>query len=290
MSLTPKTIQIFLPSGDPRGIRVAEITTRILQVLEIPRSLLQDFLKMQESEKVGLYYLIGGSESGEPTVYVGQTGELRQRLRQHNTDPKKEFWERALVLISRTDSLTQTHATFLEWCSLKRVREAGRYADENGNAGSKPHTPAPLEADCLEIFASASILLATLGYPLFSPLVSQDPNTGTAQRYFCRGPGTRGSGMYTPEGFVVFKGSRGRRESVQSIDGTAAGRARERLFATDVVRIDGDTVIFEKDHLFPSPSAAATALMGRSANGWIAWKTDTGQTLDNVERKTEVEA
>ena len=37
MTATPKTIQIFLPGGDPRGLRVAEITTRIVQVIEVPR-------------------------------------------------------------------------------------------------------------------------------------------------------------------------------------------------------------------------------------------------------------
>ena len=47
MTATPKTIQIFLPGGDPRGIRVAEITTRIVQVIEGPRSLRPDFLKMR---------------------------------------------------------------------------------------------------------------------------------------------------------------------------------------------------------------------------------------------------
>jgi hypothetical protein len=31
MSSTPKKIQIFLPSGKPHGIRIAEITTRIVQ-------------------------------------------------------------------------------------------------------------------------------------------------------------------------------------------------------------------------------------------------------------------
>jgi len=30
MTNSPKTIQIFLPSGEPRGIRIAEITTRIV--------------------------------------------------------------------------------------------------------------------------------------------------------------------------------------------------------------------------------------------------------------------
>lgn len=34
----PQTIQIFLPNGDPRGMRVAEITTRIVRVIEVPRS------------------------------------------------------------------------------------------------------------------------------------------------------------------------------------------------------------------------------------------------------------
>ena len=35
MTSTPKTIQIFLPSGEPHGIRIAEITTRIVQVIEV---------------------------------------------------------------------------------------------------------------------------------------------------------------------------------------------------------------------------------------------------------------
>lgn len=34
MTLTPKTIQIYLPGGDPRGILVAGVTTRIVQVTQ----------------------------------------------------------------------------------------------------------------------------------------------------------------------------------------------------------------------------------------------------------------
>ena len=56
----PQTIQIFLPSGDPRGIRVAEITTRIVRVIEIPRSKLADFLKMPEAQQRSGYSLVGG--------------------------------------------------------------------------------------------------------------------------------------------------------------------------------------------------------------------------------------
>ena len=65
--MRPQTIQIFLPAGDPRGMRVAEITTRIVRVIEVPRSQLADFIKMPKSQQVGVYFLMGElSEAGLP--------------------------------------------------------------------------------------------------------------------------------------------------------------------------------------------------------------------------------
>ncbi|HEY9278078.1 MAG TPA: GIY-YIG nuclease family protein [Methylotenera sp.] len=284
MNIAPKTIQIFLPSGDPRGIRVAEITTRIVQVIEVPRSLLQDFIKLPESDQVALYFLIGESEDGaEQKVYVGQTGDVRARLTKHNKE--KEFWERALVLISRTNSLTQTHSLFLEWHCLQAIRKAGRYTDENGNGGSKPHTPPPLQADCLEIFETGQALLATLGYPLFDAVAAPVAASSSEELFYCKASGATGRGLYTQEGFVVLKDSVGRKENVPSIIGTAGERLRNRLIETGVMRIEDQTVVFNKDHLFRSPSMAALALMGRTCNGWVDWKTEDGRTLDVVKRQ-----
>jgi hypothetical protein len=288
MNATPKTIQIFLPSGDPRGIRIAEITTRIVQVIEVPRSLLQDFLKMDESNQVSLYFLFGDAGDGsDPSVYVGQTGDLRARLVSHNQ--KKDFWQRALVLISRTNSLTQTHALFLEWHSLQAARKAGRYADENGNSGSKPHTPAPLEADCHEIFDTGRTLLATLGYPIFEAVAAQVAGTKTTAKdadevFFLKATNTDARGLYTPEGFVVLKSSTGRRANVASIVGTAHERFRNKLIEASVMEERGENVVFLKDHLFGSPSAAACALLGRTANGWLEWKRSDGATLHALKR------
>lgn len=283
MNLTPKTIQIYLPGGDPRGIRVAEITTRIVQVIEVPRSLLQQFLVMDESQQVAVYFLIGESEDGtERKAYVGQTGDLRARLSKHHKD--KDFWQKALVLISRTNSLAQTHALFLEWHCLQAIRKAGRYIDENGNSGSKPHTPPPMAADCLEIFETGSTLLATLGYPLFDALSKPTDNGDAEQVFVCTASGANGRGLYTEEGFVVLKGSRGRLKNVPSIAGTAGANLRSRLLENGVMRAEGVGVVFEKDHLFRSPSMAALALMGRTCNGWIDWKTEDGRTLDEVKR------
>lgn len=288
MTPRPKTIQIFLPGGDPRGIRVAELTTRIVQLIEVPRSLLADFLKMPESNQVAVYFLVSQAESGDGrNVYIGQSGDLRNRLASHNKT--KDFWERALVLISRTNSLTQTHALFLEWHCIQACREAGRYADENGNSGSKPHTPAPLEADCLEVFDTGHALMSTLGHPIFDPIAEASESANDNELFWCTSSGANGRGLYTQEGFVVLQGSVGRLENVPSIVGTSDERFRNKLLESGAMRAEGDTVRFDKDHLFRSPSAAAIALTGRTANGWIEWKNKDGKTLDAIKRQSAPE-
>lgn len=185
--------------------------------------------------------------------------------------------------MSLTNNLTQTHALFLEWSSLKEAREAGRYALENGNAGARPHTPPPLEADCHEIQDTARVLLATLGYPLFEPLVRADAPE-RREVFFCRSGGAEGRGVYTPEGFVVLKGSKGRRASVPSIQGTGDAQFREQLIASGVLQAEGERVVVTRDHVFGSPSRAALALLGRTANGWLEWKNAEGRTLHEVKR------
>lgn len=284
MTPSPKTIQIYLPGGDPRGIRVAEVTTRIMQVIEVPRSLLPTFLAMPESAQVAVYFLVGESDDGtERRVYVGQSGDLPTRLKDHNK--AKPFWQRALVLVSRTHNLTQTHALFLEWHSLQAIRAAGRFTDENGNGGSRPHTPPPMEADCLEMFDTGRTLLATLGFSLFDPVASAGAAGQAAEVFVCEASGTKGRGQYTEEGFVVLQGSVGRLQNVPSIQGTSVQNARQLLLEQGVMRAEGDTVVFQRDHLFGSPSMAAMALLGRTANGWQEWKTPEGRTLDEVKRQ-----
>ncbi len=283
----PQTIQIVLPAGDPRGMRVAEITTRIVRVIEVPRSQLADFLKMPEAQQVGVYFLMGElSEAGLPRVYIGQSGNVGNRLVQHNQN--KDFWNRALVVISLTNSMTQTHALFLEWFAIAEANKAGRYSLENGNTGARPHTPAPLEADCHEIHETAATLLATLGQPIFEALTDTPTAKNEKELFYCKGSGADGVGEYTTEGFVVHKGSRGRTEVAPSIQGTTQERLRNQLVTEGVMTAGDGMLTFTRDHLFTSPSLAACIVMGRAANGWIEWKAANGKTLDELKRQTVV--
>lgn len=275
-----QTIQIFLPSADPQGIRVASITTRIVRLIDVPRSLLGDFLEMPEAGQVGVYFLFGEDPaSTQPQVYIGQTGALAERLTRHHQ--QKEFWSRALVAISLTNNLTSTHALFLEWLALKAASDAGRYRIENDTAGSRPHTPPPLEAECHELHDTIRVLMATLGYPLFEPLIrrAQATTAETDAILYCTASEADARGMETEEGFVVLKGSTGRSETVPTFERYGYLRVRERLHQQGIITTAGDRIRFEKDYLFASPSAAAACVTGRTANGLIEWKDADGRTL-----------
>ena len=127
----PQTIQIFLPAGDPRGMRVAEITTRIVRVIEVPRSQLADFLKLPEAQQVGVYFLMGElSEAGLPRAYIGQSGNMGNRLAQHNQG--KDFWNRAMVPSRRTACYARSH----EAGASRQGFSAGQQEPADAEAGS----------------------------------------------------------------------------------------------------------------------------------------------------------
>jgi hypothetical protein len=74
-------------------------------------------------------------------------------------------------------------------------------------------------------------------------------------------------------------------ENVASIQGTSNQRFRDKLVTEGILAAQGGMRVFTRDHLFTSPSMAAVALHGRSANGWVEWKAANGRTLDELKRQ-----
>lgn len=300
MTTRPQTIQIFLPHGDPSGIRQAEITTRTVRVFDVPRTQVADFLLMPESRQVGLYFLFGPQDEDTPECYIGQSGNVGRRLGQNVA--AKDFWERAFIAVSLTDSWTDTHVGFMEWNSIQTASASGRYTLLNANSASNRHTPLPLESDCHEYLETISVLLATLGKPVLEPLKriasrSQQniepvlplaPIVTDAQpmdlRLQLRQRGCIAEGVLSSEGLIVLAGSQG-----NAVDrpGVPLGikRLRERLVSQGIASVTGDSLILNRDHLFSSPSYAASALVGSSQNGRTAWKDTAGRTLKEIEEQ-----
>ncbi|MGE9268967.1 MAG: GIY-YIG nuclease family protein [Verrucomicrobiales bacterium] len=279
MKKTAKTIQLFLPDGNPRGVKIAEITSRTIQVISVPRAQLDFAIGRPELSNVGTYYLFGDSETGNlPQLYIGEAEDCASRLKQHHKS--KDWWTTALVCISKTADFTKAHVKYLEWHAHQVAGEVGRYRIENGNTPPKAHISEPVEADLMDHFATMNVLCATLGYPLFDKLVKS--STRRKDLLFCLGKKAQAKGEYSEDGLTVFSGSIANRNFVRSSHAYLS-TYREGLLNDGILEVvDEDTLRFVKDHAFNSPSQAAGIVLARNANGWIEWKFDDGRTLDSL--------
>lgn len=273
----PKTIQIFLPDGNARGIRIAEITSRTVQAIQIPRSRLDEASSRQEAQNVGIYFLFGEDEkTGLPMVYIGESEDCLNRIKQHNR--RIGFWESAVVITSKTNSFTKSHIKYLEWYCHEQALDINRYTVYNSMAPVKSFISEQMEADLMDNYETIKVLVSTLGFPFLEKVVIKKQ---PSEMLYCTGRGAKGIGQYTDDGFIVFKGSTSQPKLVPSA-GTFEKNTRNRLLDSNTIEMQGNLYVFVKNYLFPSPSQAAVAILGRSANGWLKWKDSEGRTLDEL--------
>lgn len=279
MKGTGTTIQIFLPDGNPRGLKIAEITSRTVSAVLIPRSKLNDAAKRDELNHVGVYLLFGNEES-IPKVYIGEAENCLNRLKQHNKS--KDFWTHAIAFTSKTHYFTKTHIKFLEWLGCEVATKAKRYSLENNNSPSKPHVSESVEADLYDNFETMKILSSTLGYPVFDEI--RKPKI--TEIIVCKGKDAYAEGEYTEDGLTVFSGGKCNLVESETAGSWVVGM-RKRLKESGVLIEKDGVLIFTSDYVFSSPSGSAVVVLARRANGWLEWKYKDGKTLDEVKRQSD---
>jgi hypothetical protein len=111
---TAKTVQIYLPTGEPRGIRIADITTRRVLAVLIPRSELAAGMLRGALDHPGVYFLFGEDEDGAKSiVYIGQTEDARKRFVAHNKT--KTFWKTVIFYyVSKSQNFTWADIRYFE--------------------------------------------------------------------------------------------------------------------------------------------------------------------------------
>lgn len=274
-----KTIQIFIPDGNPRSVKITDITSRTVQAILLPRSKLDYAASRNELNNVGVYFLIGNpDDETQPLLYVGEAKDCLFRLRQQNKD--KDFWNAALVIVSKTQFFTKTHIKFLEWYCYSESEKAGRYRLENPTVPTKTFVSESMEADLLDNFDTIKVLVSTLGYPIFDQIKKPEKK----EILICKGKEAYAEGEYTEDGLVVFAESKCNLKETRTAGSWVVGM-RKKLIKARILIQDGNVYKFTADHIFSSPTAAATTVLARSANGWREWKYTNGKTLDEVKRQ-----
>jgi hypothetical protein len=276
----PFSIRIFVPGGDPDGLRLVEKSNWTGVGVVFNRSNFKQVVGRPECERTGVYVLVGGSEdSALPTIYVGEGDPVKDRLTQHQQ--KKDFWDWAVYFVTKDNSLNKAHVQHLESRLHDLARSAKQCNLDNAVAPAPPTLSEAERADVESFLLDILSICPLLGLSVFEKAEGLHRGTDTLM-LFISAKGVTASGYEDPRGFVVCKGSE------FFTDETPSSHAylrtlRKDLVSKGVVSEERGRLRFNQDHVFTSPSTAAGVVLGRNSNGRETWKTEDGRTLKQVQ-------
>lgn len=285
-----KSVRLFLADGTPGGLLTAEIMNRNGHVVAVSRSDLGALLKRPEAIRTGIYILLGDDPDsmGGSLAYIGEGDDVSKRRYQHSRSQEqggKDFWERAILLTSKEANLTKAHARYLESRLISLALKASRALLVNGTA------PAPLPLPESDIFdmeyfiAQAKIALPVLDVNLFrnTTLVTKSHDALSTPEFVkdsvspifelrSKEHGFVATAQEIDGEFIVLEGSTVRNSWNGVDDGYKSLREKLEQDGTIEISVSGAVAQFKRNKVFASPSAGATVVTGRSANGRNEWK------------------
>ena len=282
-----RSLELFFIDGRPDGILTAEVFNWTGHVLMTPRTRIAAALSRTEAAHTGVYVLIG-ERDGEPLAYVGESDNIRERIKNH--DAKKDWWETAVLITTAANNLHKAHVRYLEARLVARAKEVGRVPLDNGTNPAAMGLSEAAQANMESFLDYLWMVLPALRIDMF--LQHAKPR-GTVQaeraeeaapefELVNRKHGLHATATLLDGEFVVLEGSTARRQWA-SAHKSYADLHRE-LQTAGVLVPQGEVCVFTSSYGFSSPSAAAAVVHGRPANGRIDWHVrNTQQTYHDWE-------
>ena len=281
-----RSVRLFLVEGTATGLITAEIMNWTGHVLAGPRSGLPAFLKRPELDRTGVYFLTGPDPEDPDTLqlYIGESDNVRKRLIQHNSDKKKDYWERTCVVTSKDQNITKAHARYLESRLIAIANAAGTVTVVNGNAPPPVALPEADESDMEFFLDQLRLILPVLGLD-FMRLHKATPGTMTdatekpgqadvAPLFWLASKkhGLEAQAREIDGEFVVLAGSDAAKDwNIASHHGYSKLHA-QLVKAGKLLPGKENRLRFAEAIAFRSPSAAAAVILGTHANGRTSWK------------------
>ena len=284
------TITIFLVDGVDGGITTAEIGNWIGKVTVAPRSQIADLGKRSgiDVKKPGIYFLCGENleNPSQGVVYIGESDNVLDRLTKPDHQ-KREFWQKAVIVTSKDESLNKGHVKYLESRLIKIASQAKRVKLDNNNNPEIPKFSEPLKNDMENFIVQLQILLPTLGLIFAKPLPILDKIQGAQNGVQVESPifhmnysGVDASAQEVNGEFVVFKDSTARKTDTPSLTEYYKQKRHDLLNEGKLTdSANNDYWNFTQNVPFSSPSYAANVVTGTRLNGRVYWKMkESGQT------------
>lgn len=277
-----RSIRIYLDGGEVSGIRHAELVNWTGQALLCPRNRIPELAERWEPVvcRPGVYFLLGAEQLSARDVYIGEAEDVLDRLKRHVAE--KEFWHEVLIFTSKDENLTKSHVKYLESSLVDRAAKASRYIVQNSNQPALSGLPRADKDAMEEFLQQVPLLLGVLGHRVLDPITTVATGTGRQFKLYYSVKEAKASGTVTDEGFVVFKGSTALKGTTETMTPGYVAFKKELVTAGKLAERNG-VLLFTENVLFNSPSAAAAVVYGNNANGRALWKTESGQSLKEIE-------
>ena len=279
-----KTIKIFLIDGEPNGRMSCELSNWSGKAYKIPRIKIKDCSDRYDLASTGVYLLFGKDDAGKDQVYIGEAESILKRLNQQLT--QKDFWNEAIVFISKDENLNKAHIKYLENRLHEIAKSANRYKVDNSIIPTQSSISESDRAEMEEFIEYITMLVNTLGHKVFEEKREFKPKQKQELFFIKAARGAEGQGEPTSDGFVVFKNSKAAASIVNSMTPNFI-TYRQKLIDEGALVDKGEYFEFSDDYIFSSPSTAAVMVMGRNANGLSEWKNKEGKTLKEFETTAE---
>lgn len=302
-----RTLKLYLVDGSPSGVITAELGVSSVRAAVASRTALPDLIRREEATRTGIYLLVGPDPNlpGRQLVYVGEGDQVRTRLAAHDSDEAKDFFTRAVLIVSKDENLTKAHGRYLESRVIAAIRGAGRAKLVNGTEPPFKGLPEPEIADMERVLDEIEVLLPVLGFDILRP-AGQEAGAASAPAAAAvpgKPPESPAPGpifTFTEAGadarareangeFVVLAGSLAKRQEVPSC-AEPLKRRRAEMIAEGALQVtpDGYFLRFTADTAFDSPSGASRVVYGGNVSGPRYWKHEaTGQTYGDW-RKSQI--
>jgi hypothetical protein len=281
-----KSLELYFIDGRPDGILTAEVFNWTGHVLMTPRTRIAEALSRPEAAYTGVYLLLGERE-GEPLAYIGESDNVRERIKNH--DAKKDWWEKAVLVTTSANNLNKAHVRYLEARLVAKSKEVGRVPLDNSTSPPAAGLSESARANMESFLDYLWMVLPALRIDMFlqhakpkgAAIVNATVASGPLFELVSKKHGLHAKATLADGEFVVLEGSTARLNWASTAKGhNTYAQLRDDLEKSGVLAPQGPVCVFTASYAFSSPSAAAAVVNGRIANGRIEWHLpSTQQTL-----------
>lgn len=280
--------------GTAYGPRLGEIGNWVGKAIYCPRASVNKIIHRPEFDNPGIYCLKGDptDEAFDEKIYIGEAENVRSRLKQHLSDPNKDFKE-LIFFVSKDELLTKTQIRYLESRLVQLAFDAKTAQIDNGNYPSLPTLHEADISDMEYFLEQIKLILPVMGFNfLISSTISykeadkSNVKTEIHETYFIKTKTFKATMIETDQGYIVVKGSEAKKILSNSCTETYRNMRRKLLETQIMIESNEiDKLIFAEDAVFNSPSAASNMILGRNSNGFTEWVNKSGITFKEIQER-----